>query len=477
MQELKGLGLAMRNKKVFAAVVFCISFAGIAGADLAGKVGSIINHPELKNVQFSVQIIKADSGQVVYSRNANNAILPASNMKIITTAAALKYLGANYEYKTRVGLCGDTLVVIGSGDPLLCDKSTDEKHGRGAGWLFDDIAAKLKQNGVSRIKDIVIDTTVFADEPTHPNWPKGQLNQWYACEVCGLNHNDNCIVITVENTGGKINIVVEPKSDFLTIINNVTPTADRKNSAVGAYRNQEPNKIVIKGTCYKQEGPFDVAIQRPAVFFMGLLAENLAKSGIAVDGQLLEKAMDANCDYKSIAEYNTPISDCLARSNKNSLGLAAESLLKTISANANPGKIGGNWAGGRELVAKYLMELGIDKQEFNIDDGSGLSRENRLSANVITKVLLDVYRGRDWELYKSSLAVAGEDGTIGKYFKEQKYRGKILGKTGYIAGVKSFSGVANAAKGDYIFSILTNKANGKTRDAINDIAKAIIDSE
>jgi D-alanyl-D-alanine carboxypeptidase/D-alanyl-D-alanine-endopeptidase (penicillin-binding protein 4) len=122
-----------------------------------------------------------------------------------------------------------------------------------------------------------------------------------------------------------------------------------------------------------------------------------------------------------------------------------------------------------------MLELGIERGEFYIDDGSGLSRGNKLSANAITKVLLDVYKGKNWEVYKNSLATGGIDGTIGKYFKEEKYKGKVFGKTGYIGGVTSFSGVCSGKGRDYIFSILANKTRGGTREAINDIAKAIID--
>jgi D-alanyl-D-alanine carboxypeptidase/D-alanyl-D-alanine-endopeptidase (penicillin-binding protein 4) len=90
-------------------------------------------------------------------------------------------------------------------------------------------------------------------------------------------------------------------------------------------------------------------------------------------------------------------------------------------------------------------------------------------------VLLDVYKGKDWEVYKNSLATGGVEGTIRKYFKEEKYKGKIFGKTGYISGVTTFSGVCSGKEGEYIFSILANKTKGGTREAINDIAKAIID--
>ena len=178
---------------------------------------------------------------------------------------------------------------------------------------------------------------------------------------------------------------------------------------------------------------------------------------------------------KLLSQYSTLLTDCLARCNKNSLGLAAESLLKTIAANSNPDGKHGSWDRGRGLVSEFLLELGIGESQFYIDDASGLSRKNELSSYAITKVLLDVYHSDNWNIYKDSLAVGGEDGTIAKYFKEQKYKGKIIGKTGYINSVKSFSGVCSTEQGEYIFSILTNNTNGTTRGVINDIAEAIVD--
>jgi len=468
-------------KKLLVAVVISVGFVGAASADLAKRIDGIIRQASQKKVQFSIDIVKAGSGKMVYSHNANKAMVPASNMKIITTAAALKYLGPNYEYETKVGLCGtygtsDTLVVIGSGDPLLGDKVTDAKYGRRAGWIFKDITTALKQSGQKAIKDIIVDSSIFDDERVHPNWPKKELNRWWACEVSGLNFNGNCIDITAETTGGKAAVTTEPKTDFIKVVNEVKAIKKGK-SAVGAYRDKELNKIIVRGKCKKQVGPFAVAIERPAAFLGYLLAENLAKAGIKTEGQLLEKSVGQDCDFKKLVEFRTPISDCLARCNKDSFGLAAESLLKTIASKATSSNKKGGWAGGRELVREYMLELGIEEEQFYIDDGSGLSRQNKLSANAITRVLLEVYKGSDWQLYKNSLAAGGVDGTIGKHFKEKKYKGKVFGKTGYIQGVKSFSGVCSTAGGDYIFSILANNTNGGTRTAINDIAKAIIDNE
>ena len=124
-----------------------------------------------------------------------------------------------------------------------------------------------------------------------------------------------------------------------------------------------------------------------------------------------------------------------------------------------------------------MKGLGVSSEGFVIDDGSGLSRENKLSADVLCSVLSDMYKRPFWPKYKDSLAVGGVDGTIGKYFGESKYKGKVHGKTGYIAGVKSFSGYCETPNGGYIFSIITNNANGNTRGIINDIVKAVFDNQ
>lgn len=461
-----------KSALITALVVVCL--AGQAVGGLAERINGIIGQPSQRGVEFSVQVVKADSGQALYRHNATEAMLPASNMKIITTAAALKVLGPDYEFVTRVGLCDDTLVIIGGGDPLLGDKATEEKYGRAAGWIFGDIAEALKEKGIAAVNDIVVDSSIFDDERVNPSWPKEQLNRWYACEVSGLNFNGNCVAISAKTVGGKVEISVEPATDYLKIINEVA--VSHGTSAVGAYRNLETNVVLVKGRCREAVGPFDFAIERPAAFFGYLLAENLIEQGISTKGRLIEKAVGADCNAVELKQYSHSLADCLRRCNKDSFGLAAESLLKTMGAKASGGR-NGSWEGGRKVVSEYLSGIGIDESEFYIDDGSGLSRQNELSANAITKVLCDVYAGGNWGLYKGSLASGGVDGTIKRYFGDEQYKGRILGKTGYIAGVKSFSGVCVTPDGDYIFSILANGANGRTRAAINDIAKAIMDDK
>ena len=439
-----------QTRKILVLVILSFLLVSFAQADLEKRVDGVISQSLRQKVRFSIHIIEAGTGKTVYEHDAKELMIPASNMKIITTAAALKYLGADYEYTTKVGLSGNALVIIGSGDPLLGDELMDVKY--------------------------IVDTGVFDNERVHPSWPVDQLNRAYACELSGLNFNVNCIKLTANNIGGRVNILMEPQTSFVTLINEVKPIVSGE-SSLGTYRNRQPNKLTVHGRCKNECGPIEVAIENPAAFFGYLLFEHFNKAGITAKGNFIEKVMDDTDDFKLLAEYKTSMSDCLRRCHKDSLNLGAEALLKTIAAVNNPGGKDGSWQRGRELIGEYLLDLGIDRGQFNIDDGCGLGRENMLSAHIITKVLLDVYHSDNWDMYRDSLAVGGVEGTksIADNFKEERYRGKILGKSGYINGVKSLSGICITAGGDYIFSILTNDANGQTRDVINDIAKASID--
>lgn len=472
VKRLSMFGLLSKKISVF--IVYLLCFCSVSFASLGSKIDGIINRPSQKKIQFAVKIVKAATGKVVYERNGHQPMTPASNMKLVISATAMRYLGDDYEFTTTVGLLGDTLVVIGRGDPLLGDKATDAAFGRRENWLLDDIVEAVKQAGADSISGIIIDSIFFDDISVNPNWPISQLNRPYACQIGGLNYNGNCVRITATNVNGRVRLQVKPETAYLNIINKAKAVS-KGSSAIGSYRNAGINNITVHGKCRKSAG-FDVAIERPAGFFGFLLAERLNSAGISVQGQLIEKHIDTK-GMNVLREYNTSIERVLYRCNKDSFNLAAESLFKTISAQANGKKMNGSWQGGHEVISKYLNSLSISSDEFYIDDGSGLSSKNKLSTNAIVKILLNTYKTKQWPIFKGSLAVGGQDGTARKYFKDKKYKGKIFGKTGYIKGVKAFSGVCETNNGEFVFSILTNNSyNGKTRAAINDIVKAIIDT-
>jgi serine-type D-Ala-D-Ala carboxypeptidase/endopeptidase (penicillin-binding protein 4) len=461
-------------KKLLVCYVLVCSLAGISKADLAGRVETIVASQTQGKVRIAVKIVNPASGSVIYSHNASEPLIPASNMKLVTTAAALNYLGPDFAYLTGVGLIGDSIAVIGSGDPLLGDKLTLQKNKLDARWMLRDIAEILRRNNIATLSDVIIDSTVFDDELVQPSWPKSELNRWYAAEVAGINYNDNCIEIIAETVGSKVELTLDPPTSYVKIINNCKAAAKPPDTVWGA-RPSGSNVITVAGVCHKKCEPVRVTIDRPPAFFGFLLAEELKRSGVIIRGQLVEREILPQDQFKLLAVYSTSLWEVFERSNKDSLGLAAESLLKTIAAYRQPSGKGGSWAQGRQFVSDYLVSLGISSDEFVIDDGCGLSENNRLSANLLTATLLDIYKKPEWQRFKETLAVGGEDGTVGKWFNEPKYKGKIFAKTGYIGGVKSLSGVCTTEAGDRVFSIITNNTNGESRQAINNIVKAIID--
>ena len=461
-------------KKYLQVAILVAVFAATTYADLSQRVNAIVSASAQSRVSFAVNILDPASGAILYSRNASTPMIPASNMKLITTAAALHYLGPDFSYQTSAGLIGNTLAVIGSGDPLLGDKPTMQKHGLEPRWMLKDIAEQLRRKNISSITDVIVDSTIFDDELVHPSWPKEELNRWYACQVSGLNYNGNCVEVAAETAGGRVELTLDPQTRYVEIINKCTPAAKPPDTVWGA-REPNSNTITVLGSCHKQCQPIRVAIDRPAAFLGFLLSEEIKRCGIMVPGRLVEREILPAEQFKTIAVYQTSIWDVFERCNKDSLGMAAESLLKTIAAYRQPSGKGGSWPMGQQLVSQYLLSLGVPPDQFVIDDGSGLSEKNRLSANTLSTVLLDLYRNPNWQRFKETLAVGGMDGTIDKYFNEPQYKGKIFGKTGYIEGVKAFSGVCSTAAGDRIFVIITNHANGNTRPAINDIVKAVID--
>jgi D-alanyl-D-alanine carboxypeptidase/D-alanyl-D-alanine-endopeptidase (penicillin-binding protein 4) len=464
--------MTIQKHKIAVIVVFCL----LAASASADAVNAIIQKHKQSKTQFAILAVDADSGRTLYQKDANTPLICASNMKVITSAAAMHYLGSDYTFKTKVGMLnGKDLVVIGGGDPLLGDPKHETQPGQSSEMLLNKIARTLQSANITSIENLIVDTSFFDNNRVHPSWPVDQLNQWYACEVSGLNFNNNCIRLVATRKGNRGVLTMQPANHYVQLVNQLKMIS-KGSSAVGAYRNSVPNKLIVKGKLNKEAG-FDVAIENPAGLFASVLADKLKQSGIRVKGNVLQKYTKHEKGIRYLTTIETPISDVMKRCNTNSLGLAAEALVKTISAENTQGNINGEWPHGQALIGRYLKSLGISDEQYVLDDGSGLSRKNRLSPNTLVTVLKDIYDGPDADVFYSSLAVGGVDGTIYKYFRKAPYKGNILGKTGYISGVRSFSGICKSPRGDIIFCILTEKGNGNTRGCINAITEAFFDGK
>ena len=458
------------KKYVFFLVVLLLHTGCIAS--LQEKITQIISRKDQANVKFGIIIIEPRSGERVFEYSENLPLVPASNMKLVTSFAALKFLGPQFEFVTVAAISGKNLVIIGSGDPLLGLIDENDLDSNNPAGFISDIVGALKEKNITEIKDVIIDSSVFDDVRVHPNWPKEQLNRPYACEISGLNYNANCIKISAFQKDGQIELVTKPETSYLKLLNKIQPVS-KGDSAIGSYRTDKENVIIVHGK-YRQAASFDVAIERPLAFFGALLTESLDKAGIKTSGRLTVTSVNPE-KLQILAEHRTGITEVLKQCNKDSFQLAAESLFKTLGARLITGGKAGSWQGGQKVLTDYLTSLGADEEWFYIDDGSGLSGQNKLTAGLIARVLADAYSSDLWPVFKDTLAAGGVDGTLKKYFYQSKYRGKIFAKTGYINSVRALSGVCTTERGEYLFSILANDANYKTKEAIFDIVKAIID--
>lgn len=457
----------------------CLTLVSIARADLAADVKAALSSKAATKGQIGVSIVKigadAASSTPVYESNAQLPLVPASNMKLLTTSAALATLGGDFRFKTQLLQYHDAVIVIGDGDPTLGDAELLKKYGWTTATMFDQWASALKSRGVRRVGDVIIDDSVFDQKFAHPNWPSDQLHKRYVAQVGGLNFNANCIdfLLTVGQRGSTVRYAIDPDTKYANITN--TCIYGSRN-AIWLSRTIDTNQVVLKGeTNASNTDPISVTIHDPALFFGTAFAEALTRNGITVGGKVV-RDRDAHTltEVTPIAQHETPIEVVMNRANKDSMNLYAEALCKRIGA-AKAGGREGSWQNGIAAVREYLRGLGITDAEASLDDGSGLSKQNRVSANAFCRVLVADFFSPNRELYQRTLAVGGVDGTLDNRFKDE-LKGRVFAKTGYVSNARCLSGYLKTKNNNwYAFSILVNGPVGTEGRRIQEQIVAAID--
>ena len=250
-----------------------------------------------------------------------------------------------------------------------------------------------------------------------------------------------------------------------------------------AARKLASNDITLRANV-RAEHTIQVTIDRPSAYFGFVLAEYLLAHGININGKLIIKRL---CDpigrnpedLDVLLVHRTKLADALARCNQRSLGMAAECLFKTVGAYHDPPSGAllsqGSWQTGRNAVLAFLARAHASTPQTVIDDGSGLSRENRLSAKTLTAVLTYMLNQPGYNVFVKSLATPG-NGTLRKRFTTTQYRDRVHAKTGWISGAWSLSGYCRTSPGNLLaFSIIANRRSGASlRPVIDDILKEVM---
>lgn len=442
---------------------------GIARADLAGDIKPILQDKMLRRVEVGIQIVRlgssADDAKAIYRLNANAPLIPASNLKLITTAAALDRLGGEFRFRTVLFQHDNDLIIWSDGDPSFGDAEMLKNVGWDVTTVYQRWAEMLRKRNIAAVRNVIVDDSIFDEEFVHPNWPGDQLHKRYVAGVGGVNLNANCVdfLIQANRPGELVGYEMNPDTDYINV-SNACITGNE--NAIWLSRRPLSNDVILKGqTKTSLDIPVSVTIHGPPMFAATVLSEQLRRAGIAVSGAVVrnrtmwEQLEDSKSPEKEgwtiLAIHETPLAGVLARANKDSMNLYAESLLKRLGHEVSGQN--GSWENGRRAIGEFLKEVGVDEAEFKLDDGSGLSKENAISPNAIARVLTHGFHGRNSKIFMESLSVAGVDGTLEDRFRDSDLRGRVFGKSGFVSGVSALSGYIKAKDNQwYVFSILMN---------------------
>lgn len=413
------------------------------------------------NVRVAVHVRESGVRGELVSIGATRPQAPASNMKLVTSAAALGVLGADWSFRTRFAtdaeladgrLRGD-LVVVASGDPLY---GRDE-GGSVSGWLRP-VARKLHESGVRVIEgDLVLDERGFADPAPAEGWP-GASQSWqeYCALSAGFTANAGCLTVTLRPgaVGGAAQLTLEPRDHGLPEQLDVRTGARR--TALNVVVEGNRGKALVRGSL-----PADVpewqkrfAVADPVELFANTLVGTLRDEGITLLGEVVRERGRGARATRELCVLESPLTEVLVPVNTDSNNPVADQVLKALGQEVS-GE--GSFAGGARAVRLALLRLGVSTDGFVQADGSGLSRDNRVSAAQLTALIEAVLAlgAEPAAAFRRSLAVGGETGTLKDRMRGELTRGRVFAKTGWISGVSALSGILRDGRDrELVFSIL-----------------------
>ncbi len=415
------------------------------------------------------------TGQIVASHRANTLFEPASNLKLLTAAGALATLGEDFEFVTNVYLINGDIVVVGDFDPTLGDPRLAEAYEESIYADLDAWAQAIKQRlGEQRPGSIILVARGDTDSWRNVDWKPNQYTFWYAAPVAALNFNDNCFDVTFDVNGNVVTPALSPVSEDIAVVNQLTFGNRHIWSLTG---NSDLSKVVLRGTVSQTtDEPLSVAIDNPPLLLGRVLADRLAKAGVSMTGSVsVVSEVDIPDTLTPVAQTRTPISDALWRSNRHSLNLAAECLLLRSGD--------GTWGGSVDMLGDVLTDtFGIAEEHFVLRDGSGLSSGNRVTPAAMTDVLAQAVRAEGGATLLASLPASGVSGRLVDRMDQPPYKGRVLGKTGYIAGVQCLSGfILNSDRRPVLtYSVLINRVpagqGAAAQDVHDDLCRLLVDS-
>lgn len=431
---------------------------------------------------WSVLAVSLARGDTLYAHNPHESLVPASNIKLFTSAVALVHMGPHYRFSTylmvdgpvRDGVLEGNLYLYGTGDPTLGTRFAPAP----APTLlaFADSIAAL---GIREIRgNIIGDGSYFSGSGSGAGWQPDYLNAWYAAPGGALSVHENLVRINVSpgTPGAPPELRFAPGGEVPVHNEAVTGGAGR----IDVRRIDYEGPIVVRGRVASGTSSHAVPVNHPALYAATLLRDVLASRDIVVHGQIVAIADESRSAVTGRAVFapafdnerpslrviatrrSAPLHEILQVINHQSHNFYAEQVLRTVGRVAGGD---GSAASGERAIKQVLAQAGVDTAFVRIVDGSGLSPLNSASASAFIGVLTYMARSPHAEAFQETLPVAGEVQRF-RRMGGTPAQGNLRAKTGTIERVSALSGYVTSANGELIaFSIIGNDlrsvANGK----------------
>lgn len=422
----------------------CASGFPFGGSDpidrLRADIDAVLADSVFQSTIPSVRVVDPSTGEVLYDRNSHMLIRPASNMKLVTSAAGLHVLGTDYTFKTSVGwdsldadgtVRGD-LYLRGYGNPDLMTSD------------LDSLAQRIARAGVKRVLgNVVVDVSFFDSLQWGTGWMWDDDPAPYQAYVSPLSLNKNCVEIVIEpdSLTNTARVSVIPETRYVQVRSELNVAIDSVQVPLTVTRptTEPPNTLVISGEVLRTARPRreQVTIVWPELYAGTVFQERLTAAGVNAGGRVVRGRLAGPATERIWHEWG--MDSMVINLNKVSDNLSAEMTLKTIAATS--GWFPGSARAGVWTVNRFLSLCGIDTTNHAMVDGSGLSHYNLLRVDLLTDLLVAMYHREDlFPLFYTSLPVGGVDGTLRGRMRATLAEGNVHAKTGSIAGVSSLSG-------------------------------------
>lgn len=453
-------------------------------AKFATRADALLGIGPTRKGEWGLLIADALTGETLYQQNADRYFVPASNMKLFTTALALTKLGPDYRFHTTLetngtianGVLSGNVALIGRGDPNLSNRkfpyNLKEEFDGPPEKVLADLADGLVAKGVKEISgDVIGDDSYFPRERYPNGWEIDDMVWEYGAAISSIVVDDNTVTLTLvpgEQPGNPVQTNMSPATPDFLVENDVITSASDVKPDLTLTREPGASLVVVKGTMPASSAPrkLVLAVEEPAQHAATVLKRLFEDRGVRVDGiaRTRHEAPKTQGDPTVLADHvSVPLSDAVKLINKISQNLHAEMLLRTVARQS------GTWATDDDLMKvpqDFYASAGIDPDDVIQSDASGLSRRDLVTPRALVALLTFAQKQPWFETYFNSLPVAGVDGTLEDRMKDTIAAGHIHAKTGSVAHVRTLSGFADTASGRrLIFSFLSNNQAGKNREA------------